>query len=166
MSRPHPAPEATPAEELPATSPPRVVRVPSVLGGGGARLGRALRRRPGRQHLTVGVGALVVLWLVLVFGRAATDAAEVSAHAAAVRAQNEALHAELDAGRREVALLQSEAFVALEARAYGLGGRGERWFRLAPGAPEPAVIVPLGADPEDAPPSRPIDDWMDLLFGD
>ena len=137
---------------------------PPLLPAQRARFFRRLQ--PGGQHLTLILGGLIICWLVVVFGRAAADAAAVSAQAAEVRQENAALQEALDAGRREIALLQSDEFVVLEARAYGLGRPGERPFRLAPGAPDPAAVIPLGAAEEAGTVATPLEDWLDLLFGD
>jgi cell division protein FtsB len=109
--------------------------------------------------------ALAATWVVLVFGRALNEADVVEERAAAARAENAALRARLEAGREEVALIQDDEFVRLQARAYGLGERGERVFALRPGAPDPEPIVPLGAAASPAAPQTPLEDWLDLLFG-
>jgi cell division protein FtsB len=115
--------------------------------------------------LAVLVLALAATWVVLVFGQALNEADAVEEQAAAARAENAALRARLEAGREEVAIIQGDEFVRLQARAYGLGERGERVFALRPGAPDPEPIVPLGAAASPALPQTPLDDWLDLLFG-
>ena len=82
-----------------------------------------------------------------------------------LRAENEQLERRLEAARRELALVQSEPYVKLEARAYGIGGKGERAFTLEPGAPPPRPIRLLGADPQEGVPRSPLEDWLELLFG-
>jgi hypothetical protein len=103
-------------------------------------------------------------WFALVLGSALSEVHEVQRRAEALRATNAELAARLDAGRREIALIQTEPFLGFQARAYGMGEREERAFALEPGAPSPRPIVPLGAEP--APPSAPspLDLWLELLF--
>ncbi len=68
----------------------------------------------------------------------------------------------------ERALIQEQAYIEIEARAHGLGGRQEHPFSLAPDAsPLPAdapgsASAALGATAQR---SAPIDAWLDLLFG-
>ena len=124
-----------------------------------------LRFRPNRRHLGLVVVALVALWLVLVFSRAVTDAAAVNQDAAAVREQISDLRTRLDEADREVATVQSDAFVRHRARAFGMGEPEERAFSLEPDAPPPRAIRPLGAAP-DGPARTPLEDWLRVLFGD
>ena len=111
------------------------------------------------------VGFGVCAWLVLVFGRALADANAIDADAARAQAENAALRARVEAGRREIAFIQTDTFLSLEARAYGMGQPGERAFALEPGAASPEPIVPLGSEPSAAHPAAPLDDWLALLFG-
>ena len=62
-------------------------------------------------------------------------------------------------------LIQTDAFMAREARAFGMGDAGERPFALEPDAPPPARIVPLGAEPTAVETRGPLEEWLDLLFG-
>ena len=153
--RPTLPPEAT---GEPALAPSPVPRAVSL-----ATLGDA-RRRLDRRHLGLAIGLLVAAWLVLVFSRAVAEAADVNEDAAAVRAEIADLRTRLEEARREVALIQSDPFLRHRARAYGMGETGERLFSLEPGAPPPRAVIPLGAAPEK-PPSTPLEDWLELLFG-
>ena len=63
------------------------------------------------------------------------DVAAASDRAAHARDQNIGLASEVSDLRREMALVQRQSFVEQEARAYGLGTRGERPFTLAAGHP-------------------------------
>jgi hypothetical protein len=105
------------------------------------------------------------VWLVLVFGRAVAQSNTVAAQAAGLQAQDAALSGQLTERQQELQVIQSPAFVALEARAYGYGAEDEHVFALRPGAPAPPTITPLGQQP--APPAlrTPFDSWMELLFG-
>lgn len=127
-----------------------------------ARRVRSLRA--GRSYLLIAVVAVLGLWLVLVFGRALSELNAATERAAELRAESAALEARLEAGRRELELVRSDAFQRLQARAYGLGDEGERPFALEPDAPPPPTIVPLGADSSPAR-RTPLDAWLQLLFG-
>jgi hypothetical protein len=129
------------------------------------RVSRARRLRPSRPYVLLPLALLVSIWLVLVFGRTLTDLNAATERAAAVGAESAALEARLEAGRREVELVRSDAFMAMQARTYGMGLPGERAFALAPGAPPAPSITPLGAATAPASPSTPLESWLGLLFG-
>jgi anti-sigma factor RsiW len=118
-----------------------------------------------RRHAAFAVGALVAAWIAIVIGRAVADSAAVNDRAAELRIENAQLEQRLEASRREVALVQSPAYVRLEARAFGFGRNGERAFSLDPGAPAPPRIRLLGTDPRDEVARPPLEDWIELLFG-
>ena len=125
---------------------------------------RAWRFRPDRRHLGLVLIAVVAVWLAIVFSRAVTDAAAVNDDASTVRGEIAELERRLDEARRESAKIQSDRFILHRARAFGMGEPGERVFTLAPGAPAPPPITPLGAPPEQ-PATTPLEDWLTLLFG-
>jgi len=128
------------------------------------RLRGRMSLRPARPYLLVILAAVVAVWLVLVLGRALTQLNEASERAAAVGAESAALQARLEAGQRELELVQADAFQSLQARSYGLGREGERAFGLEADAPPPPPIVPLGG--QSAPLSRtPLEAWLGVLFG-
>lgn len=104
-------------------------------------------------------------WLVLVFGRAISQSNAVGVEAATLRAQDAALAQQVADRESELAVIQSPAFLALEARAYGYGGPREQVFALQPGAPPPPSITPLGDAPSPPPPPSPLDAWLRLLLG-
>lgn len=118
-----------------------------------------------RRTITVAIGLLVVAWIVLVFARAVSQSNQVAAQAAGLRAEDAAIARQVADRQAELAVIQSPAFIALEARAYGYGTPKEQVFALRPGAPSPPVITPLGADPAPAGPTRPLDAWLQLLLG-
>lgn len=120
--------------------------------------------RPARSYLLVIGLALLAVWLVFVFGRVLTQLNEATERAAAVSAESAALQARLDAGQRELELVQTDAFQALQARSYGLGREGERAFGLDAGAPPPPTIVPLGGETTTLT-RTPLEAWLSLLFG-
>jgi cell division protein FtsB len=131
--------------------------------------GRGPRRNPlaglTRRHAALAGAGLVAGWVLLIIVGAVLDSSAATERAAALRAENGELARRLEASRREVDLVRSEAYARLEARAYGMGRNGERAFSLQPGAPPPTPIRALGADPRDELPSSPFDDWLELLFG-
>lgn len=111
------------------------------------------------------IGAVLLLsWLAVVFGGALARVNAVQEEVRLARAQNAALQDRLQAGRDEIALIQTEAFLSTQARAYGMGEGRERAFALEPGAPSPRPIVPLGSDAQRAAPPAPLDEWLALLF--
>jgi hypothetical protein len=118
-----------------------------------------------RSRLALLGGTLLVVWIVIVFGRAVADSAASSARAEAVRRDTAAAALQLLDEQTELALIQTPAYIRLEARAYGYGQAGERAFALEPGGPPAPVITPLGADPVAAGPRSPLDAWLQLLFG-
>lgn len=134
-----------------------------------AETGPPLGRMPvaglSRRSLAGLLVALVLLWIVVVFARAVADSAATATRAEQVRAATAASAAMLEAERRELELVQTPAYIKLQARAYGYGGPSERVFFLQPGAPEPAPLTPLGADPAGSAPRSALDDWLALLFG-
>ena len=118
-----------------------------------------------RRGLALLVGVLIVLWLVVVVGRALSEGASGAARVEELRRETAAAAARLEAERRELELVQTPAYSQLVARAYGYGRPGERVFALDQGAPAPRRIVPLGDDPADLTARAPLDDWLALLFG-
>ena len=118
-----------------------------------------------RRTITLVALALVAGWLVFVFGRAVSDAAAASERAAELRSGNTTLAIQLERRQAELEMIQSPAFVQLEARAYGLGTAREQVFSLRPGAPSPPPVVPLGDDAAGRASRSPLDVWLDLLIG-
>lgn len=114
------------------------------------------------------VAAIAIAWGVISFGRQVTTASAASSHADELRAANVAITDQVAAMQRELALIQEQRFVDLQARAYRLGTRDEIAFALEGGAPPlPAdapgsAAVRVGADVRSV---SPIERWFDLLFG-
>ena len=114
------------------------------------------------------VAAIAIAWGVISFGRQVTSASAASGHADELRAANVAVTDQVAAMERELALIQEQRFVDLQARAYRLGARDEIAFALegdAPPLPADApgsAAVRLGADAQSV---SPIERWFDLLFG-
>jgi hypothetical protein len=134
-----------------------------VRAGSPRRPSRRLGR--GQPYLLLLVGLVVAVWLVVVFGRALTQLNEAGERAAAVRSETAALEMRLEAVRAEADIVQSDAFMAMQARQFGMGLPGERAFALSPGAPPPPVVALLGSEPGQAAGTSPFEAWLRLLFG-
>lgn len=128
--------------------------------------GYGRRFRPGRRHLGIIVLLIVASWAVLSFGRTITQLNSASDRHAALTADTAELSAQLDAGHRELDLVQTDGFQALQARAFGIGAPGEISFSLESAAPAAPRVVPLGSVGPGAQPQTPLDAWLRLLFGD
>jgi hypothetical protein len=131
----------------------------------GRQIGYGRGLRPGRTQL-IGLGILIVaFWLVVAFGRALGELNDATLRQQAATADAAALQLQLVAGRRELALVQTDAFQRLQARALGMGEGGELVFTLTSDVPPPA-IVPLGQRTGSSATQGPLDAWLELLFGD
>ena len=129
--------------------------------------GRPSPLRVTRVHLGLIALAVISVWLVLVFARTLGDLDRAAARQQAIAAESDALATRLAADKREYALVQSDAFQSLQARAYALGAAGELVFSLAPGAPSAPPITPLGHPVRAAvAPGSALDAWLEILFGD
>jgi hypothetical protein len=121
-----------------------------------------------RRRVAWVLAAIVSVWIVFVFARQVGDAGSAADRADRLRLQNAGLVSQVDDLQKELDLVQRQAFIAQEARAYGLGGRGERPFTLGSAAGPLAADAPgsaavrLGARSTR---STPLDAWLDLLFG-
>lgn len=121
-----------------------------------------------RRRTAVGLGAVLALWIVIVFARQVGDASAATARADAIRAANASLATEVASLQAELRLVQGSEYIAQQARGYGLGTPQERPFALAPdaspvasGAPGSAALR-LGAV---AAARSPLETWLSLLFG-
>lgn len=128
--------------------------------GGPSRTGRLSRR-----SLVLSGALLAVVWLVLVFGSALADVDAAHRRAEQTRADNAALQERLEQGRAEIELMQTDEFLRQQARAYGMGERGERAFALEAGTPLMEPIPPLGISLEPPAARSPLEEWFLLLFG-
>jgi cell division protein FtsB len=117
-----------------------------------------------RLLVLIGLG-VVLVWLVVVFGRAVADSKAATERVEQARAENAVIERRLEARQAELKTIQSPAFVALQARTYGLGSPREQPFGLEAGAPPPPDVPLVGEEPAAAAPSSPLDDWLELLFG-
>ena len=120
-----------------------------------------------RRRVAWILAAVVATWILFTFARQVSEAADATARAERARAVNQTLIAELERLRAELAFIQEPRFVSLEARAYGVGGRGERQFTLSAGAPTLAPDAPGSATQrvgyrEET--RTPLDAWIQVLF--
>lgn len=130
------------------------------------QLGYGRRFRPGRNHLALLAIIVVGAWVVVGFGRTITSMNAATDRQAALTAETRVLNAQLDAGERELDLVQTDGFQALQARAYGIGTPGEISFSLETDVPPAPHIVPLGEAGTSAQAGSPLEAWLGLLFGD
>ena len=122
-------------------------------------------RRPHLRSVVTGLGLLAVAWLVFVVANAVAGSSAVADEAARMRAENARLEARLEQRRRELELVKSDDYVILTSRAYGMGRADEHAFALAPGAPPPPRILPLGDEQRRQERPSPLEEWLSLLFG-
>ena len=118
----------------------------------------------GRRQL----GAVATVWIVVLFAHQIGDASAASTRAEDLAAANETLRTDIEGYRRELALIQRQEYILIEARGYGLGKGREIPFALAQDAPSlppdapGSAAVRVGAGAEQA---TPFERWMELLFG-
>ncbi len=121
-----------------------------------------------RRRTAALLGALVAVWVIVVFARQVGAASAATARAEQMATDNAALTTQVDAMSRELSQIQQPGFVQQAARAYGLGGRKEIAFALAPDAPPLADDAPGSASVRlgsAAGRVSPLDRWLTLLFG-
>jgi hypothetical protein len=121
-----------------------------------------------RRRVVTAAGVLAAALLALSFARQVGEATAATDRADELRAGNLALRDEVARLERDLGHVQDPRFIALQARAYGLGGPREIPFALAAGAPGLPADAPgsasvrLGADPAA---DSPLDAWLEVLFG-
>jgi cell division protein FtsB len=121
-----------------------------------------------RRRIAILMTALLSAWIVLALSRQVGEAADAANQANQLTRANQALSAQIATLTQERTLIQQQAYIEIEARARGLGGRDEQPFSLAAGAPSLPPDAPgsasaaLGATYTQ---TAPIDAWLDLLFG-
>jgi hypothetical protein len=121
-----------------------------------------------RRRTAMMIGAMVAVWVVIVFARQVGAASAATARAEQMATDNAVLTTQVDAMARELSQIQQPGFVQQAARAYGLGGRKEIAFALAPDAPPLADDAPGSASHRvgsEAARVSPLDRWLTLLFG-
>ena len=134
------------------------------LQNGYARLRDEERAQTLTEYALI-IAVVVGFWVVLSFGRTITQLNAATDRQASLKSETAALTAQLDAGHRELDLIQTDAFQALQARSLGIGAPGEVAFSLEAGAPAPVHIVPLGRTGSELGGQTPLDAWLRLLFG-
>ena len=132
----------------------------------GRQIGHGRGMRPSRTQLVAVALVVVGFWLVITFGRALGQLNDATQRQAEAAAEAQTLQAQLDAGRRELMLVQTNAFQRLQARALGMGQNGEQVFALTSDAPAAAPIVPLGRAAGPSAAQTPLQSWLELLFGE
>jgi cell division protein FtsB len=121
-----------------------------------------------RRRVGFACAAVVAAWIVVVFARQASDGAAAAARADQIGRDNAALSAEVAALEHELRVIERPAYVAQQARAYGLGNPKEIPFTLDPSVPSPGPEAPgsastrVGADEQRV---TPFESWLLLLFG-
>ncbi len=122
-----------------------------------------------RRRIALVLAALIVAWVLVLFARQVSEASAASSRADELRQSNVELASDVDALKRELELIQRQAYITQQARAYRLGGGREIAFTLdanAPALPADAsgsASVKLGAAPMDQ--RTPLESWLELLFG-
>src|SRR5687767_1872155 len=81
--------------------------------------------RPNRNHLALLVIVLISVWFLFAFARTITQIGAAGDRRAELALEAAALSDRLDADQRELRLVQTDAFQALQARSYGIGSVGE-----------------------------------------
>jgi cell division protein FtsB len=132
------------------------------------------RTRSGEPGLRVtlpasrgGIAWLVVLLVIGIFlafqvGRQVYASWSINQEADRYRAEIAALEEENATLERELAYLQSDAYISAEARRLAnLGRPGERVLIIPPGS----EAAPPAATAEPEAPKPPLDQWMELFFG-
>ena len=121
-----------------------------------------------RRRVGWAAAGLVSIWIVIVFARQVGDATTAANRAAQLAEDNAALAAEVQSLQGEVEMIVRPEYVALQARAHGLGQPHEIPFTLAPSVPAPvdgapgSASVRLGAHVDRR---TPLESWLSLLFG-
>ena len=120
------------------------------------------------RKLVIVAASVLLVWLVLSFGRQVAEASAASNRADELRAANAALADEVEGLQRELQTIQEQRYIDLAARAYRLGTPNEIPFALEADAPPlPAdapgsASVAIGAQTAKA---SPLERWLDVLFG-
>ena len=127
---------------------------------------RRLRPRlPASRGGLAWLAMLVILgaFLAVQVGRQVYSNWTITQQAEVTRAELVALEAQNDALRRELAYLNSDAFIGAKARELRtLGQHGEQVLIIPPGAeaPVPAELLPAAPAPKPL-----LEQWLDLFFG-
>lgn len=121
-----------------------------------------------RRRVGFVAAAFLSAWIVIVFARQASEAAEAATRADQIARDNATLAAEVASLEQELQLIQRPEYISQQARAYGIGSPVEIPFTLDPSVPAPGPDAPgsaalrLGAQQDHG---SPLDTWLSLLFG-
>ncbi len=111
----------------------------------------------------VAVLLIIGTFLAVQIGRQVYASWAISQQADAIRVEIAEMEALNEALRQELVYLESEAFLAAEARRLlNLGLAGEQVLIIPPGAEAPLPAA-LGAQPSPAKPL--LEQWLELFFG-
>ncbi len=152
----------------PEAAEPAAAPAPSWGGAGSVSLADLPVAGLTRRRVALLLGSLVAAWVILLFAHQVGQASEASARADAMRTSNASLQADVAGLQSELALIQRQAYVEQQARAYRLGTPREIPFALADNAPSLPPDAPgsanvrLGAVTEQP---SPLEQWIRLLFG-
>jgi hypothetical protein len=157
-------------ESSPDTEPTESTSGSAPVRGGAAGVSLADLPVAGltRRRIALLLGAVVAAWVILLFAHQVGQASEASARADAMRTSNAALQSDVAGLQTELELIQRQAYIEQQARAYRLGSAHEVPFALADNAPSLAPDAPgsagvrLGAVNEQP---GPLQQWIRLLFG-
>jgi hypothetical protein len=120
-----------------------------------------------RRMAFLGAGVLASL-VVISFARQVSEASAATSRLEGLQSSNANLAGQVAALEREYQLIQGDAWVRQQARAYGLGSGREVPFTLGPGAAALTADAPgsaavrLGARTTEP---TPLESWLTLLFG-
>ncbi len=164
-ARPEPTTSASNLAPIrrPPTSPSARASSPETADPGAIPLATISPRR--LLHV---VAVVALAWGMISFGRQVATASAASSHADELRGANAALQGQVGAMQAELALIQEQRYVDLQARAFRLGNPNEIPFALEANPPSLAPDAPGSASTRlgaVAPPSNPLDHWLDILFG-
>lgn len=121
-----------------------------------------------RRRVAGILGAVLAMWIVVVFARQVGEASAATARAEQMAIANGALAQEVAGLERELEIIGRQRYIEQQARAFGIGSRKEIAFSLAPDAPPlpkdapGSASVRLGADTTRV---TPLESWLTLLFG-
>lgn len=161
-----------PLDDDPDELDPRVASVDGPIGDDDARDIPDLSSLPiagiTRRRLAGLIGAMLAVWIVVVFARQVGEAQAAASRAEQLATDNVTLSAEVAGLARELDQIQRQRYIEQQARGYRLGGAREVPFTLAPHAPTLADDAPgsasvrLGAERSRV---SPLERWLTLLFG-
>src|SRR5215211_5659883 len=85
-----------------------------------------------RRRTAAILGAILAVWIIVVFARQVSDASAASGRASEMVAANDARKAAIADLQRELDLIGQQRYITQQARGYGLGSQHEITFTLDP----------------------------------